>query len=92
MPRIASIDGMVVKIYFNDHPPPHIHVYAGRLRHPGVQAARLSIDTGDVIAGKIPPAKLATAKRWCKEHRETLLVDWQRARLRLNPIGRYHSS
>jgi hypothetical protein len=92
MPRIGSFDGLVVKIYFNDHPPPHIHVYAGRPRHPGVQAARLSIDTGEVIAGKLPQAKIATAKSWCEEHREALLADWQRARLGLHPTGRYHSS
>ncbi len=92
MPRIASFDGLVVKIYFNDHPPPHIHVYAGRLRHPGVQAARLSIDTGEIIAGKLPLGKGAVARRWTLEHREALLADWQRARLRLHPIGRYHSS
>ena len=90
MPRIASFDGLTVKIYFNDHPPPHIHVYAGRLRHPGVQAARLSIDTGEIIAGKLPLGKGATARRWTQEHREALLADWQRARLRLHPTGRYH--
>jgi hypothetical protein len=92
MPRIASFDGLVMKIYFNDHPPPHIHVYAGRIHHPGVKAARLSIDTGEMIAGTLPAAKTATAKRWCQEHRGALLVDWQRARLRLHPIGRYHPS
>jgi hypothetical protein len=52
MPRIASLDGLVVKLYFNDHPPPHVHVYVGRVGHPGVQMARISIDTGDVIDGQ----------------------------------------
>jgi hypothetical protein len=92
MPRIATVDGLVVKIFFNDHPPPHIHVYAGRLRRPGVQAARLSIETGEVIAGKLPPAKVAAVRSWCEGHRETLLEDWRRARLRLHPVGRYDSS
>jgi hypothetical protein len=44
VPRIASFDGLIVKLYFNDHPPPHVHVYAGRVGHPGVQMARISID------------------------------------------------
>jgi hypothetical protein len=92
MPRIASVDGLIVKIYFNDHLPPHVHVYAGRIGHPGVQAARFSIDTSEMIAGKLPSAKIPTAKNWCEEHREALLADWQRARLGLHPIGRYHSS
>jgi hypothetical protein len=92
MPRIAIVDGLVVKLYFNDHPPPHIHIYVGRVRHPGVHSARLSIETGEIIAGKLPPARVATAKGWCQEHRDALLVDWRRARLGLHPTGRYHSS
>jgi Domain of unknown function (DUF4160) len=89
MPRIASFDGLAVKIYFNDHPPPHIHVYAGRAKHPGVHAARLSIDTGEIIAGKLPLGKGAAVRRWTLEHREALMADWHRARLHLHPTGRY---
>jgi hypothetical protein len=92
MPRIASFDGLVVKIYFNDHPPPHVHVYAGRIGHPGVQAARFSIDTGEMIVGKLPSAKITTVTSWCEQHRDALNADWRRARLGLHPTGRYHSS
>jgi Domain of unknown function (DUF4160) len=62
VPRIASFDGLVVKLYFNDHPPPHVHMYAGRVGHPGVQMARISIDTGDVIDGQLAPAKVAAVR------------------------------
>jgi hypothetical protein len=89
MPRIASFQGLVVKVYFNDHPPPHIHVYAGRIGHPGIQAARFSIETGALIDGKLPPGKVSTVTSWCKRHRETLRADWERARLDLHPAGRY---
>jgi Domain of unknown function (DUF4160) len=51
-----------------------------------------SIDTGEVIAGKLPPAKVAAVKSWCEDHREALFEDWRRARLRLHPTGRYDSS
>jgi hypothetical protein len=27
MPKLAGFDGLVVKLFFNDHPPPHFHVY-----------------------------------------------------------------
>lgn len=92
MPRIASFEGLVAELYFNDHPPPHVHVYAGRLGHPGVQKARFSIDTGELIDGKIPRAKVATVTSWCRRHREALLADWQRAQLGLHPAGRYDLS
>lgn len=89
MPRIASFDGLVVKIFFNDHPPPHIHVYAGRAGSHGVQMARVSIDTGNVIDGRLAPAKVVKVKRWCKRNRETLRADWQRVQVGLQPTGRY---
>jgi Domain of unknown function (DUF4160) len=91
VPRIASFQGLVVKLYFGDHPPPHVHIYAGRVGHPGVQAARFSIDSGDLIDGTLPAAKLAAATNWCRRHREALSADWGRAQLDLHPTGRYDS-
>lgn len=88
-PRIASFGGLVVKLYFGDHPPPHVHVYAGRIGHPGVKAARFSIDTGELIDGDLPPANVATVTNWCVRYREALRTDWQRARRNLHPVGRY---
>jgi hypothetical protein len=89
VPRIASFEGLVVKLYFNDHPPPHIHVYAGRIGHPGIQTARFSIETGALIDGRLPSGKAAVVTNWCQRHREALRADWERARLDLHPIGRY---
>jgi hypothetical protein len=92
VPRIASFQGLVVKLYFGDHPPPHVHIYAGRIGHPGVQAARFAIDTGELIDGTLPAAKLATATSWCQRHGEALSADWRRAQLDQHPTGRYDSS
>lgn len=89
VPRIASFDGLVLKVFFNDHPPPHVHVYAGRVGRPGVQAARISIETGEVIAGQLAPAKVTVVRNWCDRHRESLYADWQRAQHGLHPAGRY---
>jgi hypothetical protein len=58
----------------------------------GVQAARFSIDSGDLIDGTLPAAKLAAATSWCRRHREALSADWGRAQLDLHPTGRYDSS
>lgn len=89
MPTIASFEGLVVKLYFSDHPPPHIHVYAGRVGRPGVQTARFSIETGEKLAGKLPAAKITTTRRWCERHREALRKDWGRAQRHMQPVGRY---
>ena len=29
MPKVLRINGYVVKIWFNDHPPKHVHVFKG---------------------------------------------------------------
>jgi hypothetical protein len=89
VPRVANFDGLVVKLYFNDHPPPHVHVYAGRVGRPGVQAARVSIDTGELIDGVLAPTKVALVRGWCAQHRAALRADWERAQLNLHPAGRY---
>jgi hypothetical protein len=89
VPRIASFDGLFVELYFNDHPPPHVHVYTGRVGHPGVQMARISIDSGELIDGQLASAKVATVRSWCVRHRDALCVDWQRAQHNLHPTGRY---
>jgi Domain of unknown function (DUF4160) len=95
VPRIAGFEGLVVKeelvvkLYFSDHPPPHVHVHAGRVGHPGVKAARFSIETGELIDGDLPAAKVTTVTGWCRRHRQALRADWQRAQLDLHPAGRY---
>jgi hypothetical protein len=89
VPRITSFDGLVVKLYFNDHPPPHVHIYAGRVGRPGVRAARISIDTGELIDGDLAPVKVTAVKSWCDRHRQALRSDWERAQHNHHPIGRY---
>lgn len=49
MPRISEFYGIVIEMFFRDHPPPHFHArYAG-------EEAVIEIATGEVIAGSIPP-------------------------------------
>jgi hypothetical protein len=54
-----------------------------------VQAARISVQTGEVIAGQLAPSKVPLVRRWCQRHRSSLDADWQRAQRSLHPTGRY---
>ena len=48
MPEISRFYGIVVQMYFGDHPPPHFHVrYAGH-------KAKVDIDALAVIEGNLP--------------------------------------
>jgi len=46
VPRISAFYGIVIEMYFGDHPPPHFHaLYAG-------EEALIVINTGEVIADR----------------------------------------
>jgi hypothetical protein len=49
MPEISRFYGIVIKIYFDDHLPPHFHAEYGE------DEILLNVTTLAVIAGKIPP-------------------------------------
>jgi hypothetical protein len=73
MPEISRFLGMIVRMYWDDHPPPHFHVEYG-----GVQAT-LRIDTLEVMRGQLPGRALALLAEWALAHREELRENWQRA-------------
>jgi len=73
MPEISRFYGIIIKMYFGDHQPPHFHVEYG-----GEQAL-IGINTLGVIAGRLPPRVLGMVTEWAAMHQEELLADWERA-------------
>lgn len=70
MPTIAYFLGISVRMFFNDHDPPHFHVtYQGH-------RARVLIATGEVIEGKVPLAVARILKEWAALRREELMKNW----------------
>lgn len=81
MPEISRFYGIVIRMYFGDHSPPHIHAeYAG-------QQARIDIKTLAIFGGAIPPRALGLAIEWTSIHRQELLDLWQSAK-NLEPLHR----
>jgi len=63
VPRISAFYGIVIEMYFADHPPPHFHArYAG-------DEATIVIATGEVLAGALPPRALRLVREWLGQHR-----------------------
>jgi len=60
-------------MYYDDHNPPHFHVFYGEYE------AQVSIDTLEVIKGKL--SKRALVLEWAAEHRNELREDWRLAEL-----------
>lgn len=48
MPEIARFYGIIIKIYFNDHNPPHFHAYYGEYD------GAFDIQTLEMIYGDLP--------------------------------------
>ena len=70
MPEICRFLGMVVTMYFEDHPPPHFRVCYGDHR------AIVAIDTLEILAGTLPPRSLSLIVEWAGLHRNALRDKW----------------
>jgi Domain of unknown function (DUF4160) len=82
MPTISRFYGIVIAMYFGDHPPPHFHAwYAG---HKG----RIAIESGEPIDGDLPPRARRLIREWCQLRRDALNGNWRRveAELPLLPV------
>ncbi len=81
MPIISCFFGIYVRMYFDDHAPPHFHAeYQGH-------EAFIAIETGEIIEGRLPKKAARLVRDWCLEHQSDLWENWRRA-LALQPLKR----
>lgn len=71
MPEISRFYGIIIKMYFNEHNPPHFHI-----EYQDYEAV-MNIETGEVI-GKISRRALNLVYDWLDLHRDELLENWKR--------------
>lgn len=70
MPTISQFFGLAIRMYYDDHAPPHFHVYYGR------DSAKFDIETLDTLAGNLPRRARALVLEWAAEHRAELRENW----------------
>lgn len=75
MPILSIFLGIVVRIYFADHDPPHIHVEYGEFK------ALIAITNGTLMQGKLPKRVLALTEEWRVLHLAELETAWQKAKM-----------
>ena len=73
MPTLALFFGITVRMYYDDHPPPHFHAYYGG------DSAQIVIETLEVLDGHLPRRALALVVEWALAHRPELRDNWNRA-------------
>ena len=72
MPEISRFFGIIIRMYFDDHAPPHFHaLYQGH-------HAEISIDSLGVLKGRLPGRALALVVEWAVQHQGELRANWER--------------
>ena len=79
MPEISRFLGIIITMYYNDHPPPHFHVRYNQ------QKAIIDIQNLSILEGKLTPRVFGLVIEWAAIHQAELLANWQRAREQ-NPL------
>ncbi len=73
MPELSRFYGIVIKMYFGDHAPPHFHAeYAS-------DEALVEIETLTLLAGRLPPRAERLVMEWASLHQNELRAQWDRA-------------
>ena len=63
MPEISRFYGIVIKMYFADHAPPHFHAEYAEYE------ARIAIGSLAVLSGNLPPRAMGLVAEWTTLHR-----------------------
>ena len=77
MPVLQRFGAVSVRMYADDHRPPHFHIVA-----PDFQVL-VQISNLTVIAGEARPTQIAEALAWAEAHQEALALRWAE----LNQLG-----
>jgi hypothetical protein len=73
MPEISRFFGIVIKMFFDDHNPPHFHAEYGD------DLALIDIRSLAVFSGRLSPRVTGLVIEWATLHQRELLADWERA-------------
>ena len=73
MPELCRFFGIIIRMQFGDHAPPHFHAVYGD------SEVVINIKTLGVEGGKVSGRALALIIEWASLHQEELMKDWEKA-------------
>lgn len=80
MPTISRFYGMTIKMFYNDHSPPHFHVKYGD------DEAVVGISPIALLHGSVPVRARSLVMEWASLHQQELREDWDRCREGQSPL------
>jgi hypothetical protein len=79
MPELSRFYGIIIRMFYGDHPPPHFHAaYQG-------EVVQINIETLEVMKGAIRRRALVLVLEWAALHRDELRRAWDLASLNQEP-------
>ena len=79
MPTLSTFYGTTIRMFYNDHAPPHFHVQYGEFK------PEIAIETVQVLGGRLPRHALAMTIEWTTSYRAELLAAWDLCRQHTQP-------
>ena len=79
MPEVSRFYGLVIKIFYDDHNPPHFHAEYGEYE------VLVDITTLAIMSGRLSARALGMVTEWASMHQQELRVAWERAKQLLPP-------
>jgi hypothetical protein len=71
MPEVSRFWGIIIRMYADEHAPPHFHAY-----YQG-DSALFSISTGQIIEGDFPKKQSAFVTAWALKYQGELISNWE---------------
>jgi len=73
VPELSRFYGIVIRIFYDDHFPPHFHVKYGEHK------ALIELDSLALLRGDLPARAHGLVVEWAKIHKKQLKLQWERA-------------
>jgi Domain of unknown function (DUF4160) len=70
--KLHQIGKLIIRVYPNDHLPPHFHVVA-----PDFEAL-IEVETMVIMRGSLPPQARKAVMEWARRNRAVIAREWNR--------------
>jgi hypothetical protein len=74
MPEVSRFFGITIRMYYDEHDPPHFHAIYGEYE------IEVGIDPIVVLYGKLPNRAISMVIEWAALHQNELQANWERMR------------
>ena len=79
MPTISAFYGILIRMFFNDHSPPHFHAIYSE------HEAIINIEGLFISSGYLPRRALELVLDWAELHQHEFLEDWNLCKAKQQP-------